>query len=182
MNNVKYDVYYARGHGVSSLPGNQFYRQLIRQNSCLYKKSSTQNNQKDRIANDIIQTITSNGGRFFSRENTTSPWEKLVPSDAKLKRKIKQSLRDVKKVGLTDDSNDSVHVQSSDVSNDDDYTIPSINVNECWMVRALELNFGQGYYMDLMNSPIDSMESVDWEDISMRSFDREDISMGSFDW
>ena len=56
-----YDVYFARGHGVDSNPGNIKYRELVAKFSEAYKATTSTCREKDNISNTIISTIQSLG-------------------------------------------------------------------------------------------------------------------------
>ena len=85
-----FDLYFSRGHGVDDLPGNQFYRQLIRQYAKAYtemiddddmsagrsaphsnKDQSSAKSKKTKIVKDIISIMVKKGSRFYSFAPTT---------------------------------------------------------------------------------------------------------------
>ncbi len=99
INNVnhvhhEFDVFFSRGHGVDKYNGNKFYRQLIRIYSQDYKTAPS-NKEKRRISNQVVNTIRSNGGKFYHLEEDGGFEWKEVPVKP-LMRKIGQALRDNK--------------------------------------------------------------------------------------
>ena len=97
---MRYDVYFARGHGVEKNIGNMKYRELIAQFSAQYK-STPNKKDKNAIVERIISSIHGMGGHFYSKSreesiNGLGPLWKQVESRS-LQKKIKQSLRDLNK-------------------------------------------------------------------------------------
>ena len=88
--NELFDMYYGRGNGLESKPGNQNYRRLINENRPIYKHLKN-NDEKNQIAYKIINNIHENGGTFYHKPKNDE-WE-IVPTE-KVLEKVKQALRD----------------------------------------------------------------------------------------
>ncbi len=55
----------------------------------------------DDLINSIIDEIKANGGRFIDRDNSASPW--YIVDDAKARRKIIQTLRQIRALERKDE-------------------------------------------------------------------------------
>lgn len=113
-----YHVFFARGDGAERKSGNKKYRQLIRSHHHAYKTCRKRISQ-EKIVQSIIQSISSAGGRFYSKAkkdmttkstsndrgyliSSSSNFSSIVPlswdelSLSMLDKKVRQSLRDAK--------------------------------------------------------------------------------------
>ena len=89
---TKDDVVAGRGGGSNNHPGNLAYWQKILPNRELYKKSQT-NEDKTRVAQEIVDFIKSKSGRFLQKEKGVGERWFVLPDNIAI-YKVKQALRD----------------------------------------------------------------------------------------
>jgi hypothetical protein len=107
------DVLFARGKGADDNGGNKIYRQIVKEYKLIYHAARS-HREKKLIAQGIINTINSRGGRFLHQPPSAHGFQwYLLSYDAVLK-KVKQALREKKK-NLPDDCNN-----NNNNNNDDD--------------------------------------------------------------
>ena len=86
------DVVAGRGGGSNSHPGNRAYWQIILPNRELYKKSQT-NEDKTRVAQEIVDFTKSKSGRFLQKEKGVGERWFVLPDNIAMS-KVRQALRD----------------------------------------------------------------------------------------
>ena len=97
-NSSLFDVLFGRGNGLEKLPGNQYYRSLVRRQKQIYQTRKS-NKEKIGISESIIYTIKSKGGKFYhkpTKERTSCGAWVEVPQ-LQLVDKVKQALREKRK-------------------------------------------------------------------------------------